>query len=170
MARVTYADRIARAIAKAAAEGRTISRQEARGHRAKEHVIRKERAAIRQSGGQLPPRRPVRSSHAPPPPPPPKRPVSLTGALSPQERKAVRAFARAQADRAGRDAGELADDAVRWATRQGYERFEILRRVTRQRQAQYRREGRTGEPSVKGILGQWAAEFDDPPVELFYYH
>ena len=42
-AQSAYERRIANAIAKAAAEGRPITRQEARGHKAREHVERRER-------------------------------------------------------------------------------------------------------------------------------
>lgn len=164
MARVSYADRIARAIAKAAAEGRTITRQEARGHTAKEHIVRKERAAIRAAGGPLPPRRPVKSTH---------KPVYKSPYLTAAQRKAVRAYAREQAHRAIRqgedvDPSDLADNAVAWAQRAGWERFELLRRETRQRERQYR--GRRGEPRAKGMMEIWLGEMDYPDPQLLYYH
>lgn len=183
MARQTYAQRIASAFANARAQGRTITLQEARGKQAGEHKIRAERTQLKAAGLPLPPRAAPRRKAPPPPPPPPRKaprkaPVTNNGGLlglSPAERKAVRAYARAQGVRAYKEDDDLkdfADEVVSRVARVGYDRFLAVREMTRRHQAAWRQERRAGDPWPKGrsgLLEAWVAEYD-LPEELFYYH
>lgn len=182
MARETYAQRIARKIAEAAREGRQITRQEARGHRRAEHRVRAERKTAREAGAELPKRAPVRATHEAPTPAPerrkseaPKQP--LTSAQRGAVRRHAYTWGRNRANlEDDDDLADLADRSVTWAMAVGYERFREFVTVIRNARKQWLADRRMDMPypaKGKGILGPLEdimARWDNPPLELVYYH
>lgn len=149
-----YERRIAAAIAKASAEGRTITRQEARGHRPREHATRATRAVER---------------------------GDLTSAQRQTIRRFADKQSKRIRDS---DRDEINDQLRRFAQTQGFERFEELKaevsRLKAQRTRRVRVRIRRGVATIVGDLSGRSRNVERmealanawglPDIRLLFYH
>lgn len=151
-----YRQRVERAEARAAAAGRPLTAQQARGHRPAEHRTRAANKAAKAVAAA--PRRP-------PPPPPP---------LTKQEIAYARRIGR-DLNKRGQmmEPAEAADTAQAYARRVGIARFREEVRRQQGEAAHYRRNARRGiyhDTMTMAPLDAWAAADGFPEVAWYFYH
>ena len=141
--RAEWSDAYRRRVERAEAAGK--SRQAARGHKAKEHVARKDRELKQRDA---------------------------LGVPTTAERASIRKFAREQAKRTGDDPTDLGRRMIEYATSRGIDRFKI--EMTRQRgaAADYRRSMKRGTYASIGMsfLEDMVDDGGFPEPAWYFYH
>ncbi len=142
--RSQWSDAYRRRIERAEAKGK--SRQAARGHKVKEHVLRKEHELREQAE---------------------------TGKPTSAQRSIIRRWARKQASKdATADPSEMADAVVSWANEAGWEKFEKLRDTQKSLAKEYRQSGQPyGQSHGMEFMDSLAEDIDEEvPSSWLYYH
>jgi hypothetical protein len=126
------------------AEARGKSHQQARGHVAKEHVVRREheRAEVAKHGG-----------------------------LTSPQRAAIRKFAAAQAVRMGEEREDVQESMLAYSHNHGWSAFEAVRDRQRELRSDWKRQGRPyGQGRGVKFLQNWSDFHDDADIGWLYYH